>query len=293
MTHAVVHTAQLRELWLHTGTACNLECPFCLEGSKPGDTRLQRMTLAEAQPHLTSAVELGVERFVFTGGEPLIVKDIVKILEFALQLNPCLVLTNGTAPLIKRAHQLQLLKHQPHALAFRVSIDYPDEKLHDAERGWGNFKRAVEGLTILQKAGFEISIARLSKQDEDAIDIAARFRELLAKYGLPSSTRIIPWREFGRPNCEPASAFPTPEEFAQSPHTPMCKYSRMLVKRHDRIRVYACALTDDNPQFELGVSISDTVASSIALIHSRCGQCVRNGVSLGSCGRASACHTLR
>ena len=26
----------LRELWFHTGTACNLSCPFCLEGSKPG-----------------------------------------------------------------------------------------------------------------------------------------------------------------------------------------------------------------------------------------------------------------
>ena len=30
----------LTELWFHTGTACNLECPFCLEGSKPGDNRL-------------------------------------------------------------------------------------------------------------------------------------------------------------------------------------------------------------------------------------------------------------
>ena len=39
----------LRELWFHTGTACNLACPFCLEGSKPGDSRLGRITLAEAQ----------------------------------------------------------------------------------------------------------------------------------------------------------------------------------------------------------------------------------------------------
>ena len=35
----------LSELWFHTGTACNLACPFCLEGSKPGDNRLQRITL--------------------------------------------------------------------------------------------------------------------------------------------------------------------------------------------------------------------------------------------------------
>lgn len=31
----------LRELWFHTGTICNLRCPFCLEGSNPGNNRLQ------------------------------------------------------------------------------------------------------------------------------------------------------------------------------------------------------------------------------------------------------------
>ena len=29
-----IESAVLRELWFHTGTACNLACPFCLEGSK-------------------------------------------------------------------------------------------------------------------------------------------------------------------------------------------------------------------------------------------------------------------
>jgi hypothetical protein len=38
------------ELWFHTGTACNLDCPFCLEGSRPGDDRLQRITLADVRP---------------------------------------------------------------------------------------------------------------------------------------------------------------------------------------------------------------------------------------------------
>ncbi len=29
----------LKELWFHTGATCNLQRPFCLEGSKPGDNR--------------------------------------------------------------------------------------------------------------------------------------------------------------------------------------------------------------------------------------------------------------
>ena len=93
----------LREVWFHTGTACNLKCPFCLEGSKPGDARLGRITLAEAAPFIDEAVALGVEQLSFTGGEPFIVKDFVNILRYASQRKPCLVLTNGTAPLLKRA----------------------------------------------------------------------------------------------------------------------------------------------------------------------------------------------
>src|SRR5689334_16332053 len=101
-TACSIRMHHLDELWIHTGTACNLECPFCLEGSRPGDTRLERIKLNEIKPYLDQAAQLGVRRFCFTGGEPLIVKDIVKILEYALNLKPCMIISNGTAPLLKR-----------------------------------------------------------------------------------------------------------------------------------------------------------------------------------------------
>lgn len=281
MTPAVVRSSRLRELWVHTGTACNLECPFCLEDSRPGDTRLERVTLAEFKPYFDQALQLGIERFVFTGGEPLIVKDIVKILGHVLQTKPCLVLTNGTAPLLKRAHQLETLKQQRHRVEFRVSIDHPDEALHDVERGWGNFKRAIEGIRILHSAGFEVSIARQSKADENEPEVIARYRELLAKNRLPPTLRLIPWREFGRPGVGPSVAPPSAEEVADSPHALMCAGSRMIVKRDGKLRVHACALTDDDARFDLGPSLAESASAAIPLIHPRCGQCVRKGANLG------------
>jgi MoaA/NifB/PqqE/SkfB family radical SAM enzyme len=277
---ATLKVAQLHELWIHTGTACNLECPFCLEGSKPGDTRLDRITLAEMKPVIDEAVQLGVDRFAFTGGEPLIVKDIVKILSYALQLKPCLILTNGTAPLIKRAHQLQTLKQNSHALSFRISIDHPDEKLHDADRGWGNFRRAIDGLKLLHAAGFEVSIARHSKPDENSVKIDATYRELLAKNQLPP-LRVVPLPELGRPGAGPDRDSPTVDQLAASPHRPMCGVSRMVLKRDGRLRIYACALTDDDPRFDLGASLPTALSCPITLSHPRCGQCVRRGVNLG------------
>ena len=274
-----IKLTRFRDLWFHTGTACNLECPFCVEGSKPGDTRLDRITLNEIKPLIDEAVQLGVERFCFTGGEPLIVKDIVKILSYALQFKPCLVLTNGTAPLIKRVHQLQLLKQQPHALEFRISIDHPDEALHDADRGWGNFKRAIEGLKLLHQAGFAISIARHAKPDENQGVVLTKFADLLRKNGLPADTEIAPLPELGRPGME-HTALPLPDELARCARAPMCASSRMTLKQNDQLRIYACPLTDDDPRFDLGNSLSASLAHPVALLHRRCGQCIRLGVTL-------------
>lgn len=62
---------RLRELWIHTGTACNLACPFCLEGSHPGDGRIPGMKLSDVKPFIHEALDMGVEQFSFTGGEHL------------------------------------------------------------------------------------------------------------------------------------------------------------------------------------------------------------------------------
>ncbi|MGE0113985.1 MAG: radical SAM protein [Steroidobacteraceae bacterium] len=269
--------SQLKELWIHTGTACNLECPFCLEGSRPGDTRLERIKLTEIKPYLDEAARLDVERFGFTGGEPLIVKDIVKILEYALSLRPCLVLSNGTAPLLKRLHQLQLLKQQAHPLSFRISIDYPDEQRHDTARGWGNFARALEGLQLLYEQGFAISIARQMDADEDADAVQEAYRLLLRKTRLPEETRIVALPELGK--------LGTPSQrndaggFAKHPVKLMCSYSRMLLKRESKLRVYACAFTDDDARFDLGSSLTEAIQNRVCLQHQRCQQCLLHAAS--------------
>lgn len=273
---SMVALSRLTELWIHTGTACNLQCPFCLEGSSPGDTRLDRVRLAELKPFLDEAVALGVQRFCFTGGEPLIVKDIVKILEYALSLKPCLVLSNGTAPLLKRAHQLQLLSAQSQPLSFRISIDYPDARRHDEARGWGNFERAIEGLQVLHAQGFEIGITRQREAHEDSATDTA-WRELLRKARLPATTPIIALPDFGRLGTEPHLG--TPLE-TTDPASLMCSHSRMLVKRAGQLRVYACPFTDDDTRFELGSDLGSAAQASICLQHQRCAQCCRTGASL-------------
>jgi len=120
---------RLKELWIHTGTACNLACPFCLEGSHPGDGRIPGMKLSDVKPFIHEAIDMGVEQLSFTGGEPFVIRDFVNILDYASHHRPCFVLTNATEPLLKRRHQVLPLLDNPYPIHFRVSLDFPDRAL--------------------------------------------------------------------------------------------------------------------------------------------------------------------
>jgi len=276
-----------RELWIHTGTACNLSCPFCHEGSKPGDLRLEAPTLAELAPLLGEAAARGVERFAFTGGEPLILKGIREILLQALALRPSLVLTNGTAPFIRRSHHLQELAAAPHPLAFRVSVDYPDERRHDAGRGLKNFHKALEGLRLLHAAGFEVGITRQSVPNEETAMVDGVFRQLLRRQRLPDALSIVALPELGPPtDPSPLAALPCSrpgKEIAAA-----CMTSRMLVKRAGVLRFHACPLTDDAPRFDAGATLEAALAARVRADHPRCAQCFGSGVDYaGTSGNAA------
>ncbi len=288
---AFLALTRFRELWIHTGTACNLSCPFCHEGSKPGDTRLEAPTLAEIVPLLDEAAARGVERFAFTGGEPLILKGIHEILLRALTLRPVLVLTNGTAPFIRRSHQLAQLAQAPHALSFRVSIDYADEARHDAGRGLRNFRRALEGLRLLHAAGFAVGITRQLTSGEDADAVNASFRQLLRRQRLPHDLPVIALPELGQPD---QAAMP---QLSIAPNdktvvAPACTSSRMLSRRDGVMRFHACPLTDDAARFDTGASLDVALATQVLPDHPRCARCLDTGVDYGGVVNVSETSSL-
>ncbi|MFE8070976.1 radical SAM protein [Marinobacteraceae bacterium S3BR75-40.1] len=274
----------LKELWIHTGTACNLACPFCLEGSRPGDDRLNAMRLADVQPRLDEAVELGVEQFSFTGGEPFVIKDFVRILDYASHLKPCFVLTNATDPLLRREHQLAPLKDNPHPIRFRVSLDYPDAARHDQDRGEGSFVKALEGIQWLHENGFDVSIARQMEPEEDGEAVEAAFRAIFAAHGLPTDLPFTAFPDFGTPGTEDGTPeitetcmdkYPTEESRAHF----MCANTRMLVKQDGKVKVYACTLVDDDPDYALGETLKESLETRVMLRHHRCFACYRFGAS--------------
>jgi len=274
----------LDELWFHTGTACNLACPFCLEGSKPGDVRLDRISLDDVRPWIDEALGLGVRQFSFTGGEPFVAKEFVDILGHAAARRPCLVLTNATDPLLARLPALESLRDAAHPVSFRVSLDWPDEAQHDRDRGEGSFAKALEGLRALRRLGFAVSVARQMAADEDAAEVGDRYRALFRDCDLPEDLRLVAFPDFDVPGArrevpEVTEDCMTRYQTEETRRAFMCAFSKMVVKIGGRMRVYACTLVDDDPSYDLGGSLAEAMPQRISLRHHRCYTCFRYGSS--------------
>jgi molybdenum cofactor biosynthesis enzyme MoaA len=274
----------LDELWFHTGTACNLACPFCLEGSKPGDKRLQLLRYSDAKPFIDEALTLGVKQFSFTGGEPFVAKDMVRILDYALQYRPCMVLTNATEPLLKRLNQLKpLLKHQ-HALHFRVSLDHFDANHHDNGRGAGMFDLALQGLRELHEMGFTVSVANQILADYSPTEAAAQFSKVFRASGLPEDLHRVEFPDFHPPGLDVATPQITANcmvsyQTEDSRRAYMCAFSKMVVKDKGRMRVYACTLVDDDPDYALAETLTASMKEPVSMKHHRCYSCFKYGAS--------------
>jgi hypothetical protein len=142
------------------------------------------------------------------------------------------------------------LRARPHALAVRVSIDYPQRARHDAGRGEGNFLKAWAALALLHGAGFRVSIARQMEPGENRTAVEDAYRAVMHAHALPRDRR----------------------EF-------MCAYSKMVVKLNGRMRVYACTLVDDDPAYDQGGSLSASLGRRVMLRHHRCFSCFKYGAS--------------
>lgn len=54
---------------------------------------------------------------------------------------------------------------------------------------------------------------------------------------------------------------------------------RMIVKIQGRIGVYACTLVDDDPDYDLGATLIESLNVRVALKHHRCYSCFAQGAT--------------
>ena len=153
---------------------CNCECEFCARWKKLSNYK-NELSLEEIFKMLKDTKESGITNYVIEGGEPLLIEDLPKILEYAKKQDfETGVITNGF--FLKNRYK----EIMPFTDSFLVSIDSHD-KLHDEMRGIkGLFERAVEGIKLCKNNKANIIInSILCKLNLNKIEGLADFSEEL------------------------------------------------------------------------------------------------------------------
>ena len=285
---AQVAFQSLNTLWFNTGSQCNIECANCYIASSPTADHFIYLTPEDMLPFLDElkgpVIEIG-----FTGGEPFLNPHIIGLSEMALERgHSLLVLTNAMRPMMRPRIQSGLLNLQarfPGQITMRVSLDHFTEGGHDAERGDGSFRIAVDGLDWLAKNNFDVHIAGRASFSETENKARVGYTDLIQQHG---------WRIDA---ANPAHVMLFPEMDAQidvpeittacwdildvHPSSMMCATSRMIVRRkgEDAPAVLACTLLWDDVQFETGKTLNDSLGP-VSLNHPHCAKfCVLGGAS--------------
>lgn len=136
--------------------SCNLHCKHCSIKRFQGKKDAQMVTIKDVQNLSKQADELGLARFVITGGEPLTFNDFDQLVE---AINPQKFYincdTNGWNLDLKRARHLKSIGVD----RIQLSIDSLDAKEHDSFRNApGSHDRAIRAADIALEAGLDLFV---------------------------------------------------------------------------------------------------------------------------------------
>lgn len=132
---------------------CNLTCSHCFNSSG-GETSPRQLSQKQFEMIVSNLAECGVQEIRFTGGEPLLFPGIFNLIHLAASLG--LRTSVGTnATLIGKKDAGALANAGLNAAI--VSIDGL-EKRHDAIRGKGSFRAAMDGLEQLRAEHIDVRV---------------------------------------------------------------------------------------------------------------------------------------
>ncbi|MGV8122821.1 MAG: radical SAM/SPASM domain-containing protein [Candidatus Xenobiia bacterium LiM19] len=139
-------------IYLDITHSCNQRCIHCYN-DEPSHSK-EDMSLPDILSILSQMRDMGTEELIIAGGEPLLRADLMEILSFSRECSlMTTVITNGLSITESAARQLREF-----GVAVRVSIDGTLEETHDAVRGGGSYRKALQAITLLKSVEAVLSL---------------------------------------------------------------------------------------------------------------------------------------
>jgi putative heme d1 biosynthesis radical SAM protein NirJ2 len=144
-------------------------CSHCYRDAGKEDK--EELTTEEGKKLLDEIAKAGFKMMIFSGGEPLMRKDIFELIEHASKLGLIPVLgSNGTLITLEMAKKLKVAG----AKSIGISLDSLNEEKHNKFRGYENaWKDTVQGMKNCKEVGlkFQIHTTVMKWNKEEILDI--------------------------------------------------------------------------------------------------------------------------
>jgi len=137
---------------------CDFRCVYCMSEDMTFLPKKDLLSLEELETVCRTFMSLGVKKIRLTGGEPLVRKGIMQLInnlgsEVGRNLDELTITTNGSQ-LSKMAENLYLAGVR----RLNISLDTLDENKFTAITRWGKLNQVLEGLKEAKRVGLKIKI---------------------------------------------------------------------------------------------------------------------------------------
>jgi len=138
--------------------ACPQNCQYCYNKKRSGEL----LSTAEIKQLIKELKKMGVFWLGFTGGEPLLNKDIVEILKSVGDNCAIKLFTTGSNLTKQLAAELK----KAGLLYASISLDHWEEEKHDLVRGYkGAFQIALRAIDIFKSIGVHVSVSSVISRE--------------------------------------------------------------------------------------------------------------------------------
>ncbi|WP_151703282.1 GTP 3',8-cyclase MoaA [Nitrincola alkalilacustris] len=169
---------QVRYVRLSVTDRCDFRCVYCMSEKMTFLPRDQVLTLEEIGRIAHVFTELGVEKIRLTGGEPLVRRGVLELVDYigSLGLRDFAMTTNGSQlPHMAKALKAAGLKR------LNVSLDSLDADKFRRITRIGDLNKVLEGIDAAREAGFERiklnAVVMRGRNDDEVLDLVELARE--------------------------------------------------------------------------------------------------------------------
>lgn len=172
------------QLHMFLTNACNLRCKHCYMFS--GECKMNELSFSEIKSILCAFKIHQGEFVTFSGGEVLMRKDLMSILQLTKELQlSTTIMTNGTL-----WTKSSIEEASKYISSVQISIDGFNEEENAKVRGIGSFEKSLRSVELFLRQGIRVTIAMTPWYDEELFEKKELFlnfiKEMKDKYqGYP------------------------------------------------------------------------------------------------------------